>query len=205
MAALVLAAAGCEQKRLEERNMALQRQLEAALVQNAELQAEIDTMRAGGGAPRAVEEAVPPAPPLPPPEVVSPVEPAPAPAAGEMKVWTLPDPFASGSADLKPSAMASLDQLVPILKQNHPGAMIRVEGHTDADPVAKPESVRKWQDNWGLASGRALTVVRYLVKKGIESERVYAASFAEYQPVAPNASAADRAKNRRVDIYVVPH
>jgi chemotaxis protein MotB len=122
-------------------------------------------------------------------------------AAGTITV-TISDAilFASGSATLKSASIAELDKAASVLKSKYAGRKIDVVGHTDTDPISKTKN--KWQDNWELSTERALTVVRYLVKKGLPDEAVRAAGCGQARPVASNSTAAGKAKNRRVEIVV---
>ncbi|HPY77378.1 MAG TPA: OmpA family protein, partial [Anaerohalosphaeraceae bacterium] len=67
-------------------------------------------------------------------------------------------------------------------------------------PIRKTKD--QWQDNWDLSAGRALTVLRYLTSKGMPADQIRAVACGESRPVASNASAAGKAKNRRVEIVV---
>ncbi len=124
--------------------------------------------------------------------------PAPSPAGAE-KVFTLADPFTSGKAGLKTASAAELSRIAARIKGDYPSSTIRVEGHTDGDPIRKSG----WKDNWQLSCERALTVVRQLTKAGIDPKNVYAAGFGEHRPVAANSGPAGKASNRRVEIVVI--
>lgn len=106
--------------------------------------------------------------------------------------------FDSGKAVLKKSLISELDHIRSVISQNYSGKMIDVVGHTDSDPIKKSQ----WKDNWELSAQRALTVTRYLVKKGMPDENVRAVGRGESNPVLPNTSRANKAKNRRVEIVV---
>jgi len=197
-------AAGCREQQLEEANAALQRQLQETLIQNAELQRELDYARVAP--PASAEPAEPAAP-------AAPAESRPKPdfgpdvevrTSGETMTVTLPDKvlFTSGSAELKGAAKAVLDKVAGVLNRDYASHMIRVEGHTDNQPIRRTKKL--WQDNWDLSCNRAMAVARHLVGKGIDPKRIYAAGFAYHQPVASNATAAGRARNRRVEIVVAP-
>ena len=110
--------------------------------------------------------------------------------------------FDSGKADLKKSSSAELDQIVSTLKgrQEYAGKNIDIVGNTDTDPIRKTATL--WKDNWELSSERSLTVLRYMVSRGIPAERVRAIGCGEARPVAPNTSASGKSKNRRVEIVV---
>ncbi|MGB2997047.1 MAG: OmpA family protein [Phycisphaerae bacterium] len=194
-------AAGCREQQLEETNAALQRQLQETLIQNAELQRELDQVRAAPPAPAEPAEPSAPVESRPKPDFGPDVEVR---TSGDTMTVTLPDKvlFTSGSADLKGPAKAVLDKVARVLNSDYASHMIRVEGHTDNQPIRRTKKL--WQDNWDLSCNRAMAVARYLVSKGIDPKRTYAAGFAYHQPVASNATAAGRSRNRRVEIVVAP-
>jgi chemotaxis protein MotB len=121
------------------------------------------------------------------------------PAAGTVTV-TLPNAilFDSGKATLKTATSRELDHIHSVLRQKYAGKMIDVVGHTDSDPIKKS----KWRDNWQLSAERALAVVGYLIKRGVAEDNIRAVGCGESRPVASNANAAGKAKNRRVEIVV---
>jgi chemotaxis protein MotB len=106
--------------------------------------------------------------------------------------------FDSGKAELKRATSAELDHILTVLKQKYVGKQIDVVGHTDTDPIQKS----KWKDNWELSAQRALTVTRYLIERGIPEDQIRAVGRGASQPVASNATASGKAKNRRVEIVV---
>ncbi len=115
---------------------------------------------------------------------------------------TLPNTvlFAAGKAEIKSSVISELDQIASVLKQRYQSRDISVVGHTDSDPILKTKKL--WKDNWHLSSARALSVARYLVRKGIRPEKLGAVAAGEFRPVAGNSTASGKAKNRRVEIVV---
>ncbi len=121
------------------------------------------------------------------------------PEAGTVTV-TLPNAilFASGKASLKHATSSELDHILSVLKDKYAGKMIEVVGHTDTDPIRKSE----WADNWELSAQRALSVARYLMNQGIADDKIKAAGRGPSNPVASNATASGKAKNRRVEIVV---
>ncbi len=121
------------------------------------------------------------------------------PSKGTITV-TLPNAilFDSGKAELKKATSAELDHIHSVLRDKYSGKQIDVVGHTDTDPIKKS----KWKDNWELSAQRSLTVLRYLVKRGIPEERIQAVGCGESQPIASNSTASGKAKNRRVEIVV---
>ncbi|MGH9407604.1 MAG: flagellar motor protein MotB [Terriglobia bacterium] len=106
--------------------------------------------------------------------------------------------FDSGSAVMKPHAMTVLSKIGAILS----GASqdLRVEGHTDNAPIHNAQ----YASNWQLSTARATEVLGLLITKfGIAPDRLAAAGYAKYHPVASNATPEGRARNRRVDIVVL--
>jgi len=115
------------------------------------------------------------------------------------QTFTVPDPFTAGKATLKPAAVSELSRIATAIKRDYAGRMVRVEGHTDGDPIRKSG----WKDNWELSCERAATVVRQLVTLGIPAENVHVAGYGEHRPVADNKTAAGKSKNRRIEIVVM--
>ena len=104
--------------------------------------------------------------------------------------------FGSGEAAVTESAYGLLAQIAAILReQDNP---VRVEGYTDNVPIRTP----RFASNWELSSARAAAVVKVLIGKGLNPEKLMAAGYGEYQAVAPNGTPAGRAKNRRVVLMV---
>lgn len=122
-------------------------------------------------------------------------------AAGTITV-TLPNTilFDSGKAELKNATSAELDHILSVLKSDYAGKQIEVVGHTDTDPISKTKEL--WKDNWELSAERALSVTRYLIDHGIPGSQIKAAGCGPDRPIAPNNTAAGKAKNRRVEIVV---
>lgn len=120
-------------------------------------------------------------------------------AAGTITV-TLPNTilFESGKAELKGARNRELDTITSVLSSKYPGRKVDVVGHTDTDPIRRSG----WKDNWELSAQRALSVVRYLVNKGIPGSSVRACGCGSARPVAQNSTPAGKAKNRRVEVVV---
>jgi len=110
--------------------------------------------------------------------------------------------FDSGKAEVKPEGLVVLGKVIEILKTVNDKA-IRIEGHTDNKPIVGPLTQR-YPTNWELSAARAITVSRYLQKQGIEPTNLSAIAFAEFKPVADNDSLEGRARNRRIEIVLVP-
>jgi len=113
--------------------------------------------------------------------------------------------FDPGSAVLKPSAKRVLRKLAHALQNDlFKGKPIRIEGHTDADPIRRAR--KRFKSNWELGAARAQAVLDYLVKYGgldPAKRTIYTASFSKYKPVASNKTKAGKAQNRRVEVVVV--
>ena len=106
--------------------------------------------------------------------------------------------FNPGKAALKKATSTELDQIVSVLQERYSGRLVDVVGHTDSDPIKKS----KWKDNWELSTQRALAVLRYLTTRGIPEEKIRAVGRGASQPIASNATASGKARNRRVEIVV---
>jgi chemotaxis protein MotB len=109
--------------------------------------------------------------------------------------------FALGSADIGTEGEEQLDQLAKALKQlteqipDDIDWVLQVDGHTDNLPIFTAE----FSDNWALSTARALSVVRYLIKSGIDPRRLAANGYGEFQPIDPADTAEARQKNRRIE------
>ena len=107
--------------------------------------------------------------------------------------------FDSGSATPKPETLPTLKQIAASLSRT-PYAL-RVEGHTDNIPIHTSE----FDSNWELSTARATRIARtFLNLKAMPPDRISAAGYAEFHPVASNSTAAGRAENRRVDLVILP-
>jgi|SRR5579871_725072 chemotaxis protein MotB len=106
--------------------------------------------------------------------------------------------FDSGSAELKPSAMPALDRIASILSIRV--CHVRIEGHTDNVPI----HTSVMTSNWELSTARATELVRLLIQRyNFAPDRLSAAGYAEYHPIASNDTPQGRAQNRRVDLVVL--
>ncbi len=110
--------------------------------------------------------------------------------------------FASGKANISREGKKVLDKVVEILNDIK-DKRIQVEGHTDN--VAITSSIKtKYPTNWELSTARATQVVRYLQEGGIDPKLLSATGYSEFQPVASNDTEEGRAKNRRIEIVLLP-
>ena len=109
--------------------------------------------------------------------------------------------FDSGSAAISPLGKAELDKiaiLVMGLEAEIPADVdwiLRVDGHTDAIPISTP----LYATNWELSTGRATSVVRYLISRGVAPWRLAAAGFGEFQPLDEGKDEIARRRNRRIE------
>ncbi len=109
--------------------------------------------------------------------------------------------FDTGKADLKPEARTELDKvagaLVELEKQIPPDIawVLRVDGHTDVRPITGGQ----FKSNWDLSAARAISVVQYLVGKGVSPQRLVAAGFGEFQPIDTGTTEDAYKKNRRIE------
>src|SRR6202012_5545669 len=105
--------------------------------------------------------------------------------------------FDSGSAELQPAGLPLLQEIAHLLNVDHKHP-ITVEGNTDNQPIHSA----LFPSNWELSTDRATTVLRYLIAHGVAEQRLSATGYADLHPLASNATAAGRARNRRVDIVL---
>ncbi len=106
--------------------------------------------------------------------------------------------FDSGKADLKKAGKSTLEGVAAALKTVP--RRFQVAGHTDDEPI----KLSPYASNWELSTARALRVVSYLLTLGMEPQSLSAAGYGEFDPVAPNTTPEDRAKNRRIEITLQP-
>ena len=111
--------------------------------------------------------------------------------------------FDSGRTTIKPQGVKVLERVGKILL-NVKDQAIRIEGHTDNVPIGA-ELGRTYATNWELSAARATTVARYLQENiGIDPGLLSATGYGQYQPIASNETEEGRAKNRRIEILLVP-
>src|SRR5450631_843174 len=110
--------------------------------------------------------------------------------------------FDSGQAVLSPEGRNELDKLAAALleldKKIPPEIawVLRVDGHTDVRPIASAQ----FPSNWALSAARAISVVQYLMSKGVSPQRLVAAGFGEFQPLDPDRTDEAYGRNRRIDL-----
>ncbi|WVT72692.1 peptidoglycan -binding protein [Sinorhizobium chiapasense] len=111
--------------------------------------------------------------------------------------------FPSGGSELNPEGQAEMAKLASALldlAREIPAEInwvLRVDGHTDNVQLS---GAGRYADNWELSSARATSVVKFLISKGVPADRLVAAGFGEYQPIAPGETPEARAQNRRIEL-----
>ena len=111
--------------------------------------------------------------------------------------------FDLGSAAINPEGKGELDKLAAALQQLDSEIpsdipwVLRVDGHTDKRPMS---GSGQFKSNWELSAGRAISVVQYLVSKGVAPTRLAAAGFGEFQPIELGDSEEALKRNRRIEL-----
>ncbi len=106
--------------------------------------------------------------------------------------------FDSGSANLRASAYPALDRIAAILALRT--CRLRIEGHTDNVPI----HTALIASNWELSTARSTELVRVLIERyRFSAERLSAAGYAQFHPIASNDTPQGRAQNRRVDVVIL--
>ena len=110
--------------------------------------------------------------------------------------------FDTGSAAIRPEGKVELDKLAAAVteleKQIPPEIawVLRIDGHTDVRPISSPQ----FPSNWELSSARAISVVQYLISRGISPQRLVAAGFGEFQPLDGGTTEEAYRRNRRIEL-----
>jgi chemotaxis protein MotB len=110
--------------------------------------------------------------------------------------------FDAGQAILKPEGRAELDKLASALaelEKQIPAEIawvLRVDGHTDVRPIASAQ----FPSNWELSAARAISVVQYMMSKGVSPQRLVAAGFGEFQPLDTAQNEDAYRRNRRIEL-----
>jgi len=110
--------------------------------------------------------------------------------------------FDTGQAVLKPEGRLELDGLASALldlDKKIPGEIawvLRVDGHTDVRPINGVQ----FRSNWDLSAARAISVVQYLISKGVSPQRLVAAGFGEFQPIDTDRTEEAYSRNRRIEL-----
>ncbi|HUB09918.1 MAG TPA: OmpA family protein [Myxococcales bacterium] len=120
---------------------------------------------------------------------------------GKMVV-KLPDNvlFDPGKTDIKAAGKDALAELTKVLEAI-PNRSFQIAGYTDDTPI----HTAKFRSNWYLSTARAVEVLNLMIKDGMEPQRLSAAGYGEYDPVASNASVEGKAQNRRIEVTLMPN
>ncbi len=109
--------------------------------------------------------------------------------------------FDSGMAEIKPSGESALLTIANYLKER-PDALLRIDGHTDSDPIVKTKHI--WDSNHHLSAARSLAVFHFLTKKqDLDQLRVHISGFGPNRPVSKDEDKEGKRKNRRVEFLIV--
>ena len=108
--------------------------------------------------------------------------------------------FDSGKAKIKKDAYSVLDDIAGVINTTASDRNVGIEGHTDNVAI----KYSKWKSNRELSTARANNVYHYLVEKGIQPSRITTMGYGQYRPIEENNSEEGRAKNRRVEIVILP-
>lgn len=107
--------------------------------------------------------------------------------------------FQSGSANPKPASLPTVHAIAKAISRTPYN--VRIEGHTDNVPIHNDQ----FASNWELSTARATMLTRLFIESDhLSANRLAAAGYAEYHPVASNLTMAGRSRNRRVDIIILP-
>ena len=107
--------------------------------------------------------------------------------------------FKSGSATIEnEDALLFLKRVALIIEELPKTMQVSVQGHTDNQG---PGVKSPFKDNWELSSARAISVLQELILDGVDPSRISASGYAEFKPIATNATASGREKNRRVELH----
>ncbi|HKA72250.1 MAG TPA: peptidoglycan -binding protein [Xanthobacteraceae bacterium] len=110
--------------------------------------------------------------------------------------------FDSGSAVIRPEGLAELDKLAGALLElekeipKEIAWVLRIDGHTDVRPITSAQ----YPSNWALSSARAISVVQYMISKGVSPQRLVAAGFGEFQPLDNERTDEAYRRNRRIEL-----
>jgi chemotaxis protein MotB len=107
--------------------------------------------------------------------------------------------FSSGQAELSSQGKTALSEVLNILMEFKDRRFL-IAGHTDNVMIRK----RQFKNNWYLSTGRAVSVVEFMIQAGFDAKNLAAAGYGEFDPVAPNDTEENRQLNRRIEIILIP-
>ncbi len=115
----------------------------------------------------------------------------------------------TGDSFFDPGSARLRDEVRPILKKvggivNTVPNYVRIEGHTDGNPVTLSRTRDGYTTNWELSAARSVNVLRYLAEEeNVEQKKLSAVAFGEQRPLDDNSTPEGRAYNRRVDVVIL--
>ena len=110
--------------------------------------------------------------------------------------------FPSGGDQMTPEGLAAMDQLASAIRElerqipSEINWALQVDGHTDIRPINTPQ----FPSNWELSTARAMSVVRYLISRGVPPKRLVAAGYGEFAPLVRGINQESLRKNRRIEL-----
>ena len=110
--------------------------------------------------------------------------------------------FEKGRAELNAEGQAEMQKLAEAVRQLESEIppdiawVLRVDGHTDADPIQSAQ----FRSNWELSAARAIAVVNFLIANGVSPQHLVAAGFGEFQPIDPGSTEEAKSRNRRIEL-----
>jgi chemotaxis protein MotB len=115
--------------------------------------------------------------------------------------------FSPGSSELTAQAKQAISRFSQILNSNQASSYeLMVAGHTDNTRVVNPATIGAGhKDNWYLSAHRAISVGSALMSDQVNPQRLAVTGYADQRPIASNSSEADKARNRRVEVLILPN
>ncbi len=110
--------------------------------------------------------------------------------------------FAPGDAQISVQGLVTMDELARAITElaksipNEIDWALQVDGHTDVQPINTPQ----FPSNWELSTARAISVVRYLISRGVPAQRLVAAGYGEFQPIDRGTTPEALLRNRRIEL-----
>jgi chemotaxis protein MotB len=111
--------------------------------------------------------------------------------------------FDTGETEVRPAGKQALAEVAATLRTMN-AKRFQVAGHTDTQPITTDKK-KEFPTNWELSTARAISVVKLLVSQGVDPGTISAAGYGPYDPVASNGTPDGMAKNRRIEITLVPN
>jgi chemotaxis protein MotB len=114
-------------------------------------------------------------------------------------------PLGSDQLNAASASLEALKKFAGIVQSDKAaGFEVIVVGHTCTTPIVRPETLAEHKTNWHLSAHRAISVMSLLAEQGVGMPRMGVMGYGEHRPIADNGTKEGKAKNRRVEIYLVP-